>query len=45
MGGEAYTPVGMKGWTNVIFVRDADATRHSLSIDFLLDHLDNWERS
>lgn len=45
LGGEAYTPVGMKGWTNVIFVRDADATRHSLSIDFLLDHLDNWERS
>lgn len=45
LGGEVYTPVGMKGWTSVVFLRDADATRHSLSIDFLLDHLDNWERS
>ncbi|HEY9286128.1 MAG TPA: hypothetical protein VIP46_21940 [Pyrinomonadaceae bacterium] len=45
VGGEVYTPVGMKGWTSVIFLRDADATKHSLSIDFLLDHLDNWERS
>jgi hypothetical protein len=45
LGGEDYTPVGMKGWTSVIFLRDADSTRHSMSIDFLLDHLDNWERS
>ena len=45
MAGELYTPVGMKGWTRVLFRRDADATTHTLSIDFLLDHLDNWERS
>ena len=29
----------------LLFVRDADATRHSLSIDSVLEHLDNWERS
>lgn len=45
VAGNLYTPVGMKGWTRVVFVRDADATTHTLSIDFLLDHLDNWERS
>lgn len=45
LGGEIYTPVGMKGWTRVVFRRDADATTHTHSIDFLLDHLDDWERS
>jgi hypothetical protein len=45
LGGELYTPVGMRGWTRVVFMRETDATTRTLSIDFLLDHLDNWERS
>lgn len=45
LGGESYTPVGMKGWARVVFRRDADATTHTRDIDFLLDHLNDWERS
>ena len=43
--GYSYTPVGMKGWTRVIFRRDVDRTTHILSIDFLLSHLDDWEKT
>jgi hypothetical protein len=38
-----YTPVGMRGWTHVIFRRDRDRTRHAFSLDFLLRRLDDWE--
>jgi hypothetical protein len=37
-----YTPTGMRGWTHVIFRRDADGTRHTLSLDELLRHLPGW---
>jgi hypothetical protein len=40
-----YTPTGMRGWSQVIFRRDSDLTRHVFSIDLLLNHLDDWERS
>jgi hypothetical protein len=42
--GERYTPTGMRGWSQVIFRRDADSARRIFSIDFLLNQLDNWER-
>ena len=42
--GEPYTPTGMRGWSQVVFRRDADSARHIFSIDFLLNQLDNWER-
>jgi hypothetical protein len=45
LGGELYTPTGMRGWSRVLFRREADGTRHLFSIDYLLGHLDNWERS
>jgi hypothetical protein len=45
LAGRAYTPVGMRGWSQVLFRRDADGTRHALSVDQLLTHLDDWERS
>jgi hypothetical protein len=39
---DLYTPVGMRGWSHVIFSRDRDRTRHAFSLDFLLQHLDAW---
>lgn len=38
-----YTPVGMKGWSRVVFRRDDDHTRHTFPIDFLLAHLRRWD--
>jgi hypothetical protein len=38
-----YAPVGMRGWSHVIFRRSRDHTRHVFSLDFLLRHLDDWE--
>jgi hypothetical protein len=40
---DVYTPVGMRGWSHVIFCRDRDRTRHAFSLDFLLRHIDDWE--
>lgn len=42
--GRRYTPTGMRGWSQVVFRRDDDATRHVFGIDSLLAHLDDWER-
>jgi hypothetical protein len=44
LGGARYTPVGMRGWSEVVFRRDDDRTRHLFSIDVLLKYLDKWER-
>jgi len=44
LGGSAYTPVGMRGWSQVVFRREPDGGRQVLSIDELLRHLDDWER-
>lgn len=43
MDREVYTPVGMQGWGHVVFRKDSDKTRHVLSLDYLLDHLDEWD--
>ena len=43
LGGDWYTPTGMRGWSHVIFSRDRDRTRHVFSLDFLLQHLDAWD--
>ena len=43
MDREVYTPVGMQGWGHVVFRRDRDRTRHVLSLDYLLDHLEEWD--
>ncbi|MGQ0562278.1 MAG: hypothetical protein ACT443_10425 [Gemmatimonadota bacterium] len=42
--GRWYTPTGMRGWSQVIFRRDDRPTRHYFSIDYLLEHLRDWER-
>jgi len=44
MGGDWYTPTGMRGWSRVIFRRKADNSRHVFTLDYLLDHLRDWER-
>jgi hypothetical protein len=44
LGGEWYTPTGMRGWARVVFRRDSDRRRVALPIDFLLRHLGNWGR-
>lgn len=43
MGRHWYTPVGMRGWSQVVFRRDGDEDRHLFSIDYLLRHLGEWE--
>ena len=40
---EVYIPVGMDGWTKVVFRRASDKTRHVMSLDYLLGHLDEWD--
>jgi hypothetical protein len=35
----------MRGWSQVVFRRDSDRSRHVFSIDYLLAHLDDWERT
>jgi len=40
---EVYTPVGMQGWGHVVFKRERDKSRHVMSLDNLLDHLDEWD--
>jgi hypothetical protein len=42
MDREVYVPVGMQGWSHVVFRRARDKTRHVMSLDHLLDHLDDW---
>lgn len=40
-----YTPTGMRGWSHVVFRRDDDGSHHTFPIDYLLRHLDTWERA
>lgn len=44
MNGFWYKPTGMKGWSRVVFRRREDGTRHVFSLDYLLDHLAEWEK-
>ncbi|MBA3645169.1 MAG: hypothetical protein H0W63_03245 [Gemmatimonadaceae bacterium] len=44
INGEWYTPTGMRGWSRVVFRRRSDKTRHVFTLDYLLQHLPNWER-
>jgi hypothetical protein len=43
--GQWFTPVGMRGWSQVVFKRDGERSRHYFSIDYLLHHLDDWEKT
>jgi hypothetical protein len=37
-----YIPTAMRGWSEVIFRRERDGTRHAFSIDYLLQHARAW---
>ncbi len=43
MDGAIYKPVGLKGWSEVVFHRQGDGARHVIPIDYLLQHLDRWK--
>ncbi|HVS04330.1 MAG TPA: hypothetical protein VMT16_16315 [Thermoanaerobaculia bacterium] len=43
--GDLLLPVGMRGWTTVLFRRQRDGARISLPLDFLALRLDDWERA
>jgi hypothetical protein len=42
LGNDWYIPTRMRGWSEVIFRRERDATRHAFSIDYLLRHARAW---
>jgi hypothetical protein len=42
LGDERFTPVGMRGWSRVVFRRDSDGARTVLPLDTLVKHLDDW---
>jgi hypothetical protein len=41
--GESLRPVGMSGWSAIVFRRE-DNRREVIAIDDLIEHLDDWER-
>jgi hypothetical protein len=43
MNGQRLRPVGMSGWSAIVFQRD-DNRREVIAIDDLIPHLDAWER-
>ena len=44
MHGRLYTPLRMKGWSQVVFRREDTGTIHTFPIDYLIRHLREWER-
>jgi hypothetical protein len=42
LGPDRYTPVGMRGWSRVVFRRESDGSRTVLPLDTLVKHLDDW---
>ena len=43
--GHWFKPIGMRGWSQVVFRRDGERTTHFFSIDYLVQHLDDWEKN
>jgi hypothetical protein len=43
IGPHRYRPVGMRGWSQVVFRREADRRLATFPIDYLLRHLDDWD--
>ncbi|HYC00672.1 MAG TPA: hypothetical protein VEC57_16170 [Candidatus Limnocylindrales bacterium] len=44
LNGHSLRPVGMRGWSAVVFRSDDDNRRRVIPIDALLEHLADWER-
>lgn len=45
IGGAWHKPVGVRGWTHVVFRREHDGARRVRSLDDMLVHLDAWDRT
>jgi hypothetical protein len=45
MDGRWHRPVGVRGWTHVVFRRESDGVRRVMSLDEMLAHLDAWDRT
>jgi hypothetical protein len=45
MDGSWHRPVGVRGWTHVVFRRESDGARRVMSLDQMLAHLDAWDRT
>jgi hypothetical protein len=43
MGEELYSPIGMKGWYHAIFRRESDGAERLLTIDQLLQKMNDWQ--
>jgi len=43
VGDDLYSPIGMKGWYHAIFRRDSDGTERLLTIDQLLQKMNDWQ--
>jgi hypothetical protein len=43
LGGQELAPVGLRGWSEVVFADEA-GRRRAIPVDHLLEHLDRWER-
>jgi hypothetical protein len=43
--GHWFTPIGMRGWAQVVFRRGHEKVNHYFSIDYLLNHLEDWEKA
>ena len=42
---ERWTPIGVRGWSRVVFKRDRDGARMVLPLDTLVDCLDQWDHT
>jgi hypothetical protein len=45
LDGAYYTPMGMRGWSRIVFRRDSDGKQITFALDYLLDHLPSWRKT
>jgi hypothetical protein len=45
MDGSWHRPIGVRGWTHIVFRRESDGARRVMSLDQMLAHLDAWDRT
>ena len=45
MDGSWHRPIGVRGWTHIVFRRESDGARRVMSLDKMLAHLDAWDRT
>ena len=45
MDGSWHRPIGVRGWSHVVFRREKDGKRRVMSLDEMLVHLDAWDRT